>query len=186
MSGWDKKREVMGRYDLAAHMYDMRYAEEQNAKFEAALKSLSINRYGLVLDVGCGTGLLFGHVAAKAEAIVGLDVSKKTLVRAKERSKNFQNVHLIWADADYMPLKEDTFNHVFAFTFIQNTPNPVKSLNESKRVAKEDATIIVTGLKKAFTQEEFEELLENVELKIVALRDEGLKCFVAVCTILFH
>jgi len=176
----------MERYDLTAHMYDMRYAEEQNAKFEMALKSLNTDRYGLVLDVGCGTGLLFGCIAAKAEIIVGLDISRKILFQAKERAKHFQNVHLICADADNVPLNEDIFSHVFAFTLIQNTPNPVKSLNEIKRVAKENAQIVISGLKKTITKGRFEELLQDVVLKIVALKDEGLKCYVAVCTKLFH
>lgn len=176
----------MQRYDLTAHIYDMRYAEEQAAKIEAATKNASMEKYGLVLDAGCGTGLLFGYVADNAETTVGIDISRKILLQAKRRTENSPNVHLIWADADYMPLKENVFSHVFAITLIQNTPNPVKTLNEIKRVAREDALIVVTGLKKAFTLEGFEELLQKSALNIVALQDEGLQCYVAVCTKLSH
>jgi len=182
VSGWNKKREVMERYDLTAHMYDMRYAEEQAAKIEAALEGLKMEKYGLVLDAGCGTGILFGYVADKAEATFGLDVSRKILVLAKEHAKNFQNVHLILADADYMPLKENIFSHVFGITLIQNMPNPVKTLKEIRRVTKRNAKVVVTGLKKAFTLEEFEKLLHDAGLNIIFLKDEGLKCYVAVCT----
>ncbi len=186
MSEWNKKREVMERYDLTAHIYDMRYAEEQNAKFEVALKSLDIDRCGLVLDVGCGTGLLFRHIASKAEKTIGLEISRKILLQAKERAKNFQNVHLILADADSTPFEENSFNLVFAFTLIQNMPNPAETLNEIKRVAKDNAVIVVTGLKKAFTLESFEELLLGAGLKIVSMKDDDLKCYVAVCTKLFY
>jgi len=186
MKEWDKKRDVMHRYDLTAHMYNMRYAEEQAAKIEAALEGLKMEKYGLILDVGCGTGILFGYVAYKAEATVGLDVSRKILVLAKERAKNLQSAHLILADADYMPLKENVFSHVFGITLIQNMPKPVKTLNEIRRVAKRNAKIVVTGLKKAFTLEEFEELLGDAGLKIVFLKEEDLKCYVAVCTKLYH
>ncbi len=172
----------MKRYDLTAHIYDMQYAEEQAAKIEAAMKSVSMEEYGLVLDVGCGTGLLFSYVADKSETTVGIDVSRKILLQAKKRAENFPKVRLIWADADYMPLREKVFSHVFAVTLIQNTPNPVKTLNEIKRVAREDAVIVVTGLKKAFTLEDFEKLLQEAALNIVALQDEGLQCYVAVCT----
>jgi len=182
LSGWDKKREVMERYDLTAHMYDMRYAEEQNAKFEVALKILNIDRHDLVLDAGCGTGLLFEYIAAKAETIVGVDISKKILLLAKECSEKFQNIHLILADVDNTPLKGNIFNRVFAFTLIQNTPNPVKTLNEIERVANGDAFIVVSGLKKAFAKGKFKKLLRNVGLKIIALKDADLKCYVAVCT----
>jgi len=186
MSEWKKKRILMHRYDLTAHIYDMQYAEEQTAKIRAALEDLKIEKHSLVLDTGCGTGLLFGYVADKAETTVGLDISRKVLLQAKKRAKNFLNIHLILADADNMPLKENIFSHVFGFTLLQNMPNPVKTLNEIRRVAKDDAVIVITGMKKAFTLEEFEELLQDTGFDIVDLKDESLKCYVAVCAKLYH
>jgi ubiquinone/menaquinone biosynthesis C-methylase UbiE len=100
--------------------------------------------------------------------------------------KNFQNIHLILADADNMPLKENIFSHVFGITLIQNMPNPAKTLNEIRRVAKDDAVIVITGMKKAFALEEFEELLRDAGYNIIALKDESLKCYVTVCTKLCH
>ncbi|MGQ9624128.1 MAG: class I SAM-dependent methyltransferase [Candidatus Bathycorpusculaceae bacterium] len=182
MSDWRKKRQVMKRYDLTAHMYDMRYAEEQEAKFDAALKSLKTSNCGKVLDAGCGTGLLFKHVASKAETIVGLEISKKTLLKAKEHAENFRNVHLVLADADFMPFKNGAFHIVFAFTLIQNMPDSSKTLKEIKRVARDNAPIVVTGLKKVFNLQAFEKLLKNVGLKIVSLEGENLKCHVAICS----
>jgi len=186
MNQWDKKRALMHRYNLTANIYDMRYAEEQAAKIEAALEGLKMEKHSLVLDAGCGTGLLFGYVADEAETTVGLDISRKILLQAKKRAKNFQNIHLILADADNMPLKENIFSHVFGITLIQNMPNPARTLSEIRRVAKEDATIVITGMKKAFTLGKFEELLRHAGFNIVALKDEGLKCYVTVCTKLYH
>jgi ubiquinone/menaquinone biosynthesis C-methylase UbiE len=186
MSKWNKKRSIMQRYDLTAHIYDMQYAEEQTAKIEAALEGLKMEKHSLVLDAGCGTGLLFGYVADKAEATVGVDISRKILLQAKKRVKNFQSIHLILADADNMPLKENIFSHVFGITLIQNMPNPAKTLNEIRRVAKDDAVIVITGMKKAFALEEFEELLRDAGYNIIALKDESLKCYVTLCTKLCH
>jgi len=186
MSEWDKKRDVMHRYDLTAHIYDMRYAEEQTAKIEAVMESISMEKEGLVLDVGCGTGLLFEYVACKAEAIVGLDISRKIVLQAKKHAKKFPNVHLILADADNMPLKEDVFSHVFALTLIQNTPNPLKTLNEIKRVTKGNAVIVITGLKKKFPIKAFKRLLHDTGLDVIALKNESLKSHVAVCTKFLH
>ena len=182
MSEWDKKRDVMHRYDLTAHIYDMRYAEEQTAKIEAVMESINMEKESLVLDVGCGTGLLFSYVANKAKAIVGLDISRKILLQAKKRAKKFPRVHLILADADNMPVKEDVFSHVFALTLIQNTPNPLKTLSEIKRVAKEKVVIVVTGLKKKFPIKVFKSLFQNAGLDVMALKNESLKSHVAVCT----
>ena len=181
MSEWKQKRRMMRRYDLTAQMYDLRYAEEQEAKYKVALEDLSVTSNSIVLDVGCGTGLLFSHVAVEAETVVGLDVSRKLLLQAREQAKNFRNVHLVQADADHLPFKNDYFTVVFAFTVLQNMPKPAETLNEIKRTAKHDAFIVVTGLKKTFSLEAFGELLQQAGLRVVSLKDdEVVKCYVAV------
>ncbi|MCL6579571.1 MAG: hypothetical protein K6T73_09345, partial [Candidatus Bathyarchaeota archaeon] len=78
------------------------------------------------------------------------------------------------------------FNYVFCITLLQNTPNQFKTLNEIKRVAKKDATIVVSGLKKVFTRQTFKRLLKKADLQIVAFKSENLKCHIAVCTNLDH
>ena len=186
MSEWDKKRDVMHRYNLTAHIYDVRYAEEQTAKIEAIMESISMEKEGSVLDVGCGTGLLFNYIASKTKMIVGLDISRETLLQAKKRARKFANVHLILADSDNVPLKKDVFSHVFALTLIQNAPNPFKTLNEIKRVSKENAVIVVTGLKKKFPIKAFKRLLHDAGLKVIPLKNESLNCHVAVCTKFLH
>jgi ubiquinone/menaquinone biosynthesis C-methylase UbiE len=178
---WNQKRKIMRRYDLTAEMYDVRYAEEQAVKYQAALKHLNIARNSSVLDVGCGTGLLFSHVAAEAQTVVGVDISGKLLLQAKERTRDCRNVHLVQADADHLPFKDNYFNVVFAFTVLQNMPKPLETLSEIKRNAKRDASIAVSGLKKAFSLEAFRELLQNAGLQLVFLEDaDVLKCYVAV------
>jgi ubiquinone/menaquinone biosynthesis C-methylase UbiE len=171
----------MRRYDLTAEMYDVRYAEEQAVKYKAALEHLNIVRHGKVLDVGCGTGLLFSNVAAEAETVVGVDISSKLLRQAKERARDFQNVHLVQADADHLPFKNDHFSVVFAFTVLQNMPKPLETLSEIKRIAEQGASVVVTGLKKAFSLEAFRALLQDAGLRVVSLEDaDALKCYVAV------
>jgi malonyl-CoA O-methyltransferase len=187
MNEWDKKRQIIRRYDAAVHIYDLRYEEEQTAKYDAALESLEKQNLGLVLDAGCGTGLLFDHLKNRAKRIVGLDISKKTLLKARERARDFMSTHLICADADFIPMKENTFDHVFAVTLIQNSPNPTRTLREIKGLAREDSVIVVTGLKRVFTKEDFQNLLQKAGLRIKALNDEDcLKCYVATCTKILH
>jgi len=181
MDGWKKKRDIMQRYNVTAHMYDMRYADEQTCKIKAALKHVKIEERDVVLDVGCGTGVLFDHVSENVESIVGLDISRESLLQAKERAGRFENVQLMWADADNMPFKSRAFNSVFAMTILQNMPEPKETLNEIKRVTATDSQIVVTGLKKIFTKRTFERLLDFAGLKIMSFEDEDLRCYVAVC-----
>lgn len=179
MSSWNQKRRVKRRYDLTAVMYNERYAEEQEAKYHVALTSMKPT--GLVLDVGCGTGLLFSHVALQSEQVVGVDISKKLLLQAKERVDKPRNVELVQADADHLPFKNGQFNAVFAFTILQNMPKPGETLMEIRRSATRGAYVVVTGLKKVFSTEALTNLLHNAGFHVVSMKDKGnLKCYVAL------
>ena len=171
----------MRRYNATVRIYDIRYAEEQAAKIEAALRYVEVQAEA-VLDIGCGTGILFNYVAEKAAMTVGIDISPKTLLKAKERARSHPNVYLVCADADNMPLKDNVFDRAFAITVIQNMPNQIETLDEIRRVAKDNALIVVTGLKKIFPKSKLEEMLNNGGLSVTAMSDEGLQCYVAVCS----
>ena len=170
----------MQRYDVTAEMYDERYSEEQKGKYRKALENVNVAGEA-VLDVGCGSGLFFSHVAAQAEVVVGVDVSRKLLLKAKEQANTFGNVFVLQADADHLPFREGCFGGVFAFTVLQNMPKPPETLRELKRVAKLDGRVVVTGLKKAFPLNAFMDVLEGSGLRVVAfVDDEAVNCYVAV------
>jgi len=182
MAEWGEKREVMRNYDCLATAYDAQYAEEQNEKMKAALSSIHIKEDSFALDLGCGTGLLFEHVGSRVKLLVGLDLSTKILKEAKKREKRFSNATIIRADADFTPFPNETFNVVFAITLLQNMPNPLSTLHETKRVSKRRSIIVVTGLKKEFSQDTFTKMLKMAELKISIMKtNDQLKGYVAIC-----
>jgi ubiquinone/menaquinone biosynthesis C-methylase UbiE len=181
MSKWTHKSKIMQRYDITAEMYEMRYREEQTAKYKAALPLLCINPDSKILDVGCGTGLLFQHVATEARAVVGVDISIKLLRQVKKRAQKFCNIHLVQADADHLPFINNQFNIIFSFTVLQNLPKPLETLSEIKRTAQQMASIVVTGLKSVFSLDTFQGLLQDAGLQVFSLKaDDNLKCYVVV------
>jgi malonyl-CoA O-methyltransferase len=183
LTSWSKKRTVINRYNITSDSYDEQYAEEQNAKYKAALKALNNEKaaLGIVLDVGCGTGLFFSIAADKAQMVVGVDVSHNLLIKAKAQAKQFSNVYVVQADADHLPFKKEFFDLIFSFTVLQNMPKPKETLLEFKRQAKPDGKIVVTGLKKAFALTDFLDLFDAAELRMLNfVDDDALKCYVAV------
>lgn len=181
MTKWDQKRKIMRRYDLTARSYDSQYDEEQYAKYDKALENLVISSGSVVLDAGCGTGLLFSRIAPVAQTIVGMDISRELLQRAKEKIRGLDNVYLVKADADCMPFRNGYFSLVFAFTMLQNMPRPTDTLKVIGQTAKEEATIVVTGLKKHFSMEAFAGLLNSAGFRTVSIiTDDVLKCYVAI------
>jgi ubiquinone/menaquinone biosynthesis C-methylase UbiE len=160
-------------------MYDSRYSEEQVPKYRVALEGLVLAANSLVLDVGCGSGLFFDSVATMVDKVVGVDASLKLLLIAKRRAREFGNVYLVRADADYLPFKQAVFSHVFAFTVLQNMPNPVKTLQGLKKIAKRDASFVVSGLKAAVSIDVFSNIFCKSNLQIVSFRDDDtLRCYV--------
>ena len=158
MTEWELKRRNMRCYNLTANIYESRYSAEQEEKIEAVLENLELRRKCSILDIGCGTGLLFPHLQNSSHLIVGLDSSKEMLEKAEHVKKHLENVHLILADADHTPLLSNSFDQVFAITLLQNMPNRNRTLQEAKRVMKPNAKLVATGLTSQFTKEAFSTL----------------------------
>jgi ubiquinone/menaquinone biosynthesis C-methylase UbiE len=172
----------MRRYNQSAHVYDTQYSEEQEAKITTIKQTLNLKHNSTVLDLGCGTGALIKHFADRTRFYIGVDISKELLRYAKKKANPFTNATLTLADADNLPFPDQTFNAVFAVTLLQNMPGPTSTLAEIKRVSKTRASIIVTGLRKRFTQEELVRQLKQANLEIETLKpDEDNREYVCIC-----
>jgi len=181
---WGKKRNTIRHYDGLASIYDSLYSSEQDLKIKLALGAISLGDSDIVLDAGCGTGLLFQNIMDCVDLVVGLDTSRGLLKIASKRSKclSKRSAFLICADADRTPFLNEVFDKVFAITLLQDMPYPNLTLREIMRVAKRDATIVVTGLKKSFSREEFARMLSDAALEFSIIgTDEQIRCHVAVC-----
>ena len=175
----------MRYYDELADAYDSLHRDEQDLKIELALGAVRVGNSDLVLDVGCGTGLLFEHIGDSASQIVGLDLSSGVLKVAAERSKKMRKgyrVSMIRADADCMPFPEEIFDKVFAFTLLQNLPDPCMTAREITRVARTNSVIVITGLKKSFSEERIKNLLGATGLEVSITRTvDQAQDLIAVC-----
>ncbi len=179
---WAKKLRVIRDSDVMAMGYDAQYESEQAEKFEVALDLVRLKQKTVVLDAGCGTGLLIERIGGNSEFVLGVDFSRGMLRIAREKLSLFPNVGLVCADSDFLPFREGVFSNVFAVTLLQNMPDPIATCRELVRVGKKDALFVVTGLKKSFTLDEFKKLVGMAGLRLVSIADEdGVKDYVAIC-----
>jgi ubiquinone/menaquinone biosynthesis C-methylase UbiE len=182
MQAWDQKKRIMRRYNQSARVYDIQYLDEQETKIRTIMKNLRLPRGIRILDVGCGTGLLFRNIVDKADFFVGIDISRGLIHEATKKARQNRNVALVLADADNMPLLDESFDTILAVTLMQNMPTPTATLTEFKRVAKQTASIVVTGLKKHFTQEGFLKMLNGADLTVDVLKlDDMEREYVSIC-----
>ncbi|MCW4014197.1 MAG: methyltransferase domain-containing protein [Candidatus Bathyarchaeota archaeon] len=172
------KNTIKSRYDdLGGSHYDMRYTDEQQAKYELILDELP--DASLVLDNGCGTGLLFPFIDS---TLVGLDLSGELLRTARERSTDAQ--FLVQGDSEYLPFRDDVFYAVVSVTVIQNLVDPRRLPVESARVAKLGSTVIISSLKRVYGKvEDITSIVENEDLLLNRVfTDENINDWITVST----
>jgi ubiquinone/menaquinone biosynthesis C-methylase UbiE len=165
------KREVKRNYDqLGGELYDLRYRDEQGRKYDAAFLVTLPRGDDLLLDDGCGTGMLLSRLDSPA---VGLDLTPSLLWTAKKKLR--EDHHLVLGDAEHLPIKDCVFEVVYAITLIQNTPDKRRAVSEMRRVVKTHGRILVTALKAVFDPDFLIDLLEEVNLKNVnMIGDAGM------------
>jgi ubiquinone/menaquinone biosynthesis C-methylase UbiE len=142
-----RKRELMNLYDTTASIYNTRYTEIQYKKYEYVREFLS--KQDTLLDVGCGTGLLFHDLNSSAGSLVGVDISTKMLKIALISLKtSARRIDLLSADADSLPFRNNTFTKVTSVTVLQNMPEPCATIKEIARVTSVGGHVALTCLKK--------------------------------------
>lgn len=94
----------------------------------------------LVLDLGCGTGLLSGLVAGKGFEVVGMDVSLESLRMLRQ---NAPGIRAVQADASLLPVTEAACHAVVSLGAWRHFPNPRQVMAEVARILKDDGLLIV-------------------------------------------
>ena len=102
---------------------------------ETFIESMQLNPNKSVLEIGVGTGRLALRVCGKCGSFTGIDISPKTVERAKENLREFQNINLICGDFLTYPFTE-TFDVIYSsLTFMHI---------KAKEVAIQKATDLLT------------------------------------------
>lgn len=128
----------MGYYDFIAKGYNELHREEQSNKLLVIKNNININKKIRILDVGCGTGISSGFGCF----VVGIDPSIGLLKQNNNKK--------ILGVAENLPFKNYSFDYVVSITSIHNFENIKKSINEIKRVGKENFVFSVFKNSKRF------------------------------------
>jgi arsenite methyltransferase len=106
---------------------------------------LDIPSGGTALDVGSGPGNVTASLARAAGPdglALGVDISEPMLARAV-RSEAGSNVGFIRADAQRLPLRDNTVDAVVSMAVLQLIPNPAAALAEMARVLRPGGRLAV-------------------------------------------
>jgi ubiquinone/menaquinone biosynthesis C-methylase UbiE len=142
-------------YNSIAGGYDELYGPEQLAKWNAAKKLMKFSKNDVVLDVGCGTGLITVEIAKLVKSVTGIDISEVMINNAKPAD----NVTYIVADALMLPFPDKSFDKVVSFTVLQDIEDKETALKAMKRVCKGE--ILITIQKRNKSIDEIKSLLSK-------------------------
>ena len=157
---WEHKKHVLSRYDAGSHTYDKLYREEQLKKYQRCWAQLRKGTNRLLLDCGCGTGMLLEQLSDQGNLLVGVDYSHAMLTLARSKVGSSPAVGLICADADSLPFKSEAFDLVVSFTILGNLPSYEATVIEMARVAKAEAQVILSFVKKNLQPEDVARSME--------------------------
>jgi ubiquinone/menaquinone biosynthesis C-methylase UbiE len=119
-----------------------RYKQERRARVIASF--LSPTPADVVLDIGCAEGFTTSHLL-KAGFVVGLDVSKNSLLVAREKVRQ-SNVQFVCADATLLPIRTGAFKKIVMLEILEHLPEDAqkKLCEEADRVLNENGVLIVS------------------------------------------
>ncbi len=102
------------------------------------IRRLRKNDCQIILDAGCGTGVMSNELA-KLGKVIGVDTSEEALKFYKSRGLNG-----MLSDIKELPFPDKCFDFVIASDVLEHVSDDFAALNELKRVLKDDGYIIVT------------------------------------------
>jgi len=130
-------------YDRVAGIYDLMEAPMDRMGGTDRRRRVLSGARGKTLEVGIGTGLSLEHYPPDVD-LVGIDISARMLERAQERAERMgRRVVLEQADVEALPFEDATFDTVTATCVFCSVGDPVRGLQEVRRVVKPDGRVLL-------------------------------------------
>jgi len=178
----DKKKEIISKYNSTSIFYDKRYRKIQEEKYRIILSDFLQEKNKIILDAGCGSGLLFEFIVKKFKNnqikflnYIGIEISLNMLKIFAEKCRNLNNnlnVNLILSDIEHLPFRDNRIDSIFSITSLQNLPNIYKGIIEIIRVGEHMANLEFSILKKNL---DLDSLISFLNSKIINLKIKNIE-----------
>lgn len=134
---------IKHRYNRISKVYDM---------MEKPMEWMAMNKWqgelikriegSEILEVGVGTGKNLRYYPDNA-SVVGIDFSTEMLKKAKIKAGENPKITLLEMDAQQMAFQDDMFDTVVTSCVFCSVPDPIKGLQEIRRVCKPEGKIVM-------------------------------------------
>lgn len=120
-----------------------RFADIKRLSFITETLQNSLPKGSVVLDVGCGNGVISRSLGELGYNVIGIDISEKAVAKAKELN-TFPNVNFKVLSAEQLVAEGKTYDAVVCSEVLEHLNNPetlLKTLHQSLNV---EGVMIVT------------------------------------------
>jgi len=148
-----------GFYDLATQGYAWFKNGNEKKRIMQYLSLLDIKNDDNVIEISIGTGRNIKYLNLNANYF-GVDISLGMLKRCQKKMKGLEReIILLQAEAESLPIKEDSFDVVFSAGGFNFFNDPGKAVIEMLRIAKSQSKILITDetekLRSKFSKNDF-------------------------------
>ena len=132
------------RYNRMALIFDFVEAPVEKMRFASWRQRLRTSIVGpKALEVGVGTGKNLPYYPQDAD-ITAIDLSPRMVSRARRKAEKLVlDVRLLEMDAQNLAFPDHAFDTVFATFVFCSVPDPVKGLQELRRVCKPEGRLLL-------------------------------------------
>lgn len=135
---------ISGNYDFLNHLLSLGIDIYWRKKAVGLLKSQHPLK---ILDIATGTGdFAIEAIKLNSEKIIGIDISPKMLVIAKEKIKKLHlenKIKFLLADCESLPFDDNSFDAILVGFGVRNFENLEKGLSEMYRVLDINGILII-------------------------------------------
>lgn len=142
-------RKVQRHYDEMAEVYDHKYDQGPGRTYHEHISEQVMGDLppgGLLLDIGCGTGLFVERYCGRGGRAVGLDLSPRMIERARDRCSADWTV----GTADALPFRDDIFDAASSLLAFSYFRDPDRMLAEVLRVLRPGGRLSLCTLGRNF------------------------------------
>lgn len=138
----NEERRVAECYDNLSHSYDELYGHEQSFKHKKVLDFICDKRFGILIDVGCGSGALLNHAVGFYDYAVGVDLSINMLRAARKKRSN--KIEFVLATSRLLPMRDGVADCIVSISTLKSDLTLPANLRELRRLLKGEGLLTLS------------------------------------------